>query len=136
VAQKTDMIDDKTAIRYAKRLAIWSSLLIVCLLVGTCFGGCVAVSSIGYGDGEIDGIVVMLEKRGYVFSTMEVTVAYGGVAGSHTNLKDFSVTDPDVYTTLVNTQGTKVRLHYHSIVGYLPWRGSTSHFVNKVEALK
>ena len=97
-------------------------------------------SSIPYGDGHRDGQVQKLSCKGFLFKTYEGELAVAGIKFNKSgggNAWEFSVTDQKVYQTLEDLPPeAHVRLHYHQYCATLPWLGSTTYRVTRVEILR
>lgn len=110
--------------------------MVILLIVLWAFIG----SSIQYADGHRDGVIQKLSHKGLIWKTYEGELATAGFKlrgeGRGGNAWEFSVTDPSVFAQLGRLpQDAPVRLHYVQYCATLPWLGSTTYRVTRVELL-
>jgi hypothetical protein len=90
-----------------------------------------------FGEGVKAGELNFVVKKGYVFKTYEGKLIQsgfkGGVAGSIQSYEfEFSVTNENIATQLMNNSGKTFDLHYTEYLGALPWRGNSKYIVDSI----
>jgi hypothetical protein len=92
-------------------------------------------------DSSISGKMQKISRKGYVFKTWEgylyTTVAPDQTTGMIAPKEwTFSVTNDSIANVLESYVGKNVILHYHQLLGTLPWRGDSKYIVHAVEIFK
>jgi flagellar basal body-associated protein FliL len=82
-----------------------------------------------YSDGNREGVMVKISRKGNIFKTYEGEMVLPGLrsgAGSiNSNNFKFSVVDSAVYEKLEQATGNIVKVHYVQYRRSLPWRGDS-----------
>lgn len=87
-----------------------------------------------YSDGFRDGQLQKFSKKGLIWHTWEGELA---LPGFQSEAFSFTVSDNTVAEQLNNTKpGVHLRLHYKQKLVALPWNGSTTYFIWKIEQTK
>ncbi len=121
--------------RGIRRFFLW--LLIILIVGGILF---LVGANLTYSDGTRAGTLTKMTYKGVVFRTYEGELNLGGVqtnkeTGLMGNIWDFSVQDKELYQTLQDYQGKKVKLYYRQKFKGMPWQGKTDYFVYKVDPI-
>ena len=119
------------------------SLAIILIILSVAFlSGCVSEN---YSNGERIGLVTQFSNTGIIWKSWEghLNLTQTGMNSASSEPFDFSIDNDHVDSTVVNTikaaadSGWKVKLSYHEVWGknWFENRGSTDHFITKVEVL-
>lgn len=117
-------------------LGRWLFRLIVVPLALVCLYTWIMLSW-SYSNGERNGFVQKLSKKGWIFKTWEGEMAMANVPGVMPEKFYFSVRDDAVAEKINKTMGKRVSLQYEEHIG-LPvnWFGETSHFITDVKVVE
>ena len=123
----------------AKKIIIWTSVLLILALAAFCYIKFYYVFSEGTQTGELNKIA----KTGYVFKTYEGKIIQSGfksvgksTEGLHSNELKFSVTDKAVADKLMRASGKHVELRWKRYMGTLPWRGNSEYIATEVLSIE
>jgi hypothetical protein len=112
-------------------------ILVACLCIGGCVGGCSVAQNFEYSSGFRDGTLVKLSHKGIFFKTYEGELATQGFAGKgnhESNLFEFTIWDEKLFRELeALPSGVPLRLHYSQKLWVPFWNGSTDHIIQSVE---
>ena len=123
-----------TMTKTARKIIIWTSVLLILALAAFCYIKFYYVFSEGTQTGELNKIA----KTGYVFKTYEgvmILTGYGSKGGGGTvqsNEFKFSVDDEAVAQELLGSTGMRVTVHFKKYFGALPWRGYEKSIVDGI----
>jgi hypothetical protein len=124
--------------------AVLGVLLLVVFFFCGGFAFSVVTGGIEYSEGHRDGHVQKLSHRGMIWKNYEGQLVLPGI---QLQSKDGATTMGNIWSFTADNQETAaaidsftpddlVRLYYHQLIYYPPWKGSTGYIVYKVEKLK
>jgi hypothetical protein len=92
-------------------------------------------------DSSISGKMQKISRKGFVFKTWEGYLYTMVAPDQSTGMiapKEwtFSVTNDSIANVLETYVGKNVILHYHQLLGTLPWRGDSKYIVHAAELFK
>ena len=92
-------------------------------------------------DSSIDGKMQKISRKGFTFKTWEGYLYTTASPDQNTGVLapiewTFSVTDDSIAHLLESYVGKNVILHYHQMLGTLPWRGDSKYIVHGVDLYK
>lgn len=116
--------------------------LALSVLCGGCVGGCALVSDLTYSEGYRDGYVRKLSHKGFVWQTWEGTMLIPRIKAGDKGMQMgedwyFTAESESVAKEIEGVAADElVRLHYRQTWATVPWRGSTTYRVKKVEKVR